>query len=378
MTRTQKGFRTWIEIDTKAIKHNYDIFRSLIGKDVKLAGVVKSNAYGHGFIDFSKELEKLNVDVIAVDSVSEALRLRKEGVKTPLVVLGYTLPEKIAEATHDDVALTISQFENLQTIENLDLTKKVKIHIKVDTGMHRQGFLDTDAPRLFETLKKLSTKIEVSGLFTHFASASDSAQVLFTEIQSKRLLLWKELFEKEGFSVLVHANATSGVLAHAQSHFDMVRVGAGLYGIWPSKELREVFNTKITLQPILTWKAVISEKKKIKKGERIGYDLTEELSRDSVIAIVPIGYWHGFGRALSGKSSVLVGGSRAKVLGRVSMDMIIIDITDIPQAEVLDEVVLIGKQGNEEVTLHEMAELSHTSAYEVATRLNPLIKKIYI
>lgn len=378
MTRTITGFRTWIEIDTKAIEHNYKTFRSLIPKHTKLAGVVKSNAYGHGFVDYSKQLEKLGVDILAVDSVSEALRLRREGLQVPIVVLGYTLPEKIREATLDNIALTISQFENLEVIKHLEVDKKIKIHIKVDTGMHRQGFLESDVPQLFKVLKELSSKIEVVGLFTHFASASDPTQILFTQVQLKKFLLWKELFEKEGFAPLVHASATSGILIDSVGHFDMVRVGAGLYGMWPSEELEKKFGAEIDLKPILTWKAVLSEKKLIQKGERIGYDLTEELIRDTIVAIIPIGYWHGFSRGLSGKGEVLIRGMRAKVLGRVSMDMIAVDVSYIPQVEVLDEVVLIGKQGEDEITLRDMARLISSSPYEIATRLNPLIKKIYL
>ncbi|MFM2358005.1 MAG: hypothetical protein RJA61_742 [Candidatus Parcubacteria bacterium] len=376
-TSRVEGVRTWIEIDTKAIRHNYDQFRSLISKETKLCGVVKSNAYGHGLVDFSRELEKLGVDMLAVDSVSEALRLRKEGIKTPLVVLGYTLPEKIKEAVQNDIAITISQFETLREIEGIDLEKKLKIHIKVDTGMHRQGFLEEDSSCFIDTLKKLSLKIDVVGLFSHFASANEPEQILFTEIQIKRLLAWKDVLNRVGFSFILHIGATSGVLGSKHAHFDMVRVGAGLYGIWPSLQVKEKAETQISLKSVLTWKAIISEIKKIPQGERVGYGLTEELVRDSIIAIIPIGYWHGFPRSLSGKGEVLVGGVRARVLGRVSMDMIVVDVTGIPKVKVLDEVVLIGKQGNEEVTPQEFALKVGSSAYEVVTRLNPLIKKIY-
>ncbi len=372
-----KGYRTWIEIDTKALKANYDQFRSIIKKETKLAAVVKSNAYGHGFIDFSKELEKLGIDVIAVDSVTEALRLRKEGIKTQIVVLGYTLPEKIGEADHDNIAITISQFETLREIKGMDFEKPLKLHIKVDTGMHRQGFLEEDTEKLIEALKKLSSKIEVSGLFTHFAAAGAPDQILFTEVQLKRFLIWKEIFIKNGFKPLVHAGATSAVIAYPESHLDMVRVGMGMYGVWPTTDLMERFSGGVTLSPVLSWKAVVSEVKHIKKGDRVGYDLTEESLRDSIIAVIPIGYWHGFARRLSGKGQVLIRGKKAKVLGRVSMDMIVVDVTDIPNVVVGDVTTLIGKDLGEEVTLESMAALLETSRYEVVTRLNPLIKKVY-
>ncbi len=378
MKRDIQGFRTWIEIDRSAVKHNYEQFRSLIPQSTKLCGVVKSNAYGHGFIDFARELEVLGVDMFAVDSVSEALRLRKEGLEKPILVLGYTLPEKIIEASQDNIALTVSQFETLEFIKNLDVQQKIKIHIKVDTGMHRQGFLEEYSDKLVVLLKEISSKVEVVGLFSHLASADDPQQILFTEIQVKRLLVWKEIFTQAGFSFMTHIGATSGVIGLPEAHFDMVRVGAGLYGVWPSEELRERFSQTIILKPVLSWKAIISEIKKVPQGDKIGYGLTEEFTRDTVVGIVPIGYWHGFDRGLSSKGNVLVNGERTKVLGRVSMDMIAIDLTGIDPVEVLNEAVLIGKSGSEEIFLQDIASLIDTSSYEVMTRLNPLIKKIYV
>src|SRR3989338_7341809 len=173
--KDRQGLRTWIEIDRKAIRHNFEVFRNLISKRTKLMAVVKSNAYGHGLIDFSKEMEKLGADFLGVDSMTGARALRREGIKLPILVLGYTMPELFKEAARDDISLAVSTFETLNAISKAGLSQPLKIHIKVDTGMHRQGFLPEDRQKVLVKLKARSSKLEVEGLFTHFASAKNPA-----------------------------------------------------------------------------------------------------------------------------------------------------------------------------------------------------------
>ena len=247
-----KGLRTWIEIDRSAIKHNYDVFRSLIPEKTKLCGVVKSNAYGHDFMQYAKELEKLGVDWIAVDSITEGVRLRKEGIVSPIFILGYTLPERIKEAVDNDISVTVSTFESLEDVSEV---KGVKVHIKLDTGMSRQGFLENDKEKLFEVLKKKD--INVEGVFTHFASAKNPTLPHSPKKQIEKFNVWKESFEKEGFDPIFHASATSGTLLFSEAHFDMVRIGIGIYGLWPSIEAKEFLDGKIELKPVLKWKTVI-------------------------------------------------------------------------------------------------------------------------
>jgi len=373
-----RGLRTWIEVDTKAVKHNYDVFRNLISKKIKLMAVVKSNAYGHSLIDFSREMEKLGADFLGVDSITEALALRKEGIALPILVLGYTLPEMIALASEADISLTVSTFESLSAIQKAHLKRPLKIHIKVDTGMHRQGFLAEDLPKILGELKVSSEKLKVGGLFTHFASAKNPAFPKDTGNQIREFSKWIETFKKAGLKPIIHASATSGAMIFPKAHFDMVRVGIGLYGLWPAKEVQAFLSDKIELKPAMAWKTIISEIKKVSKGERVGYDLTETLDRDSIVAVCPVGYWHGFRRALSSVGRVLVRGKSAKILGRVSMDMLTIDITRVLGAKVGDEITIIGKDGRETITAEDIGSLSDTSAYEIITTINPLIKKIYI
>lgn len=381
----RKGLRTWIEIDRKAIAHNFKIFRSLISKktsphhgdQVKLMAVVKSNAYGHSLHDFAKEMEALGADFFGVDSVIEALALRDIGIKIPILVLGYTLTEMLAKAVKADVAITVSTFETLEAILKLRTKRQAKIHIKVDTGMHRQGFLPQDLPKILARLVAGSTKFRVEGLFTHFAAAKRAKTRDYTLKQISSFKRWIEAFQGVGLDPICHASATAGALLYPEAHFDMVRVGIGLYGLWPDDHVRKNMSSEITLEPILSWKTIITEIKKLPRGAYVGYDMTEKLKRDSTVGICPIGYWHGLPRELSGKGFVLVKDRRAKILGRVSMDMIAIDLTDVQNPKVEDEVTLIGGNGAGLIGAEEMAEYAHTSVYEILTRLNPLMKRFY-
>lgn len=342
--------------------------------------VVKSNAYGHSLIDFSKEVSSLGADWLAVDSAIEALALRRAGVRKPILVLGYTLPEIVKEAVNNNISLTISNFDQLKEVERVKTNKPKLIHIKVDTGMSRQGFLAKDTPKILANLQLATNnrQLKIEGLFTHFAMAKNPAFPHFTKKQISDFEKWIEAFQEAGFKPIVHASATGGAILYPESHFDMVRIGIGLYGLWPSKETEEFAKDKIKLKPALSWKAIISEVKAVPAGSKIGYDCTETLDKESKIAICPIGYWHGYPRVLSSIGRVLVGGREARVLGRVSMDMIILDVTKIPNVKIEDEVVIIGKQGKKEILAENIAEVLDMSAYELITRINPLIKRFYL
>jgi alanine racemase len=424
----KRGLRTWIEIDTSALRSNILTFRKLIGQKakprtvprsgsgvgVKLMAVVKSNAYGHALWEFAAACEKLfrsrtepvegqahsassgqsmrGIDWFGVDSFIEALRLRKEGIRKPILVLGYTLPAFFPEAVKRDIGLTISTFESIKALKKLK--RQPRIHIEIDTGMHRQGFLANQVPAAIRELKKAKLFKEIEGVYTHFAAAKDRTYPFYTKEQIKKFEAAYLQFEAAGsLPFLRHASATAGAILHPEAHYDMVRIGIGLYGLWPSKEImiqhalpgEQDKQQAITLRPILSWKAIVSEIKRIPPGAHIGYDLTERVTRTTTIAIVPVGYWHGVDRGLSSIGNVLIRGKRAKILGRVSMDMIVVDVTDVDRGrgqnlrvKVGDEAVLIGKQGNEEISAYEWAEKLSTTHYEIITRINPLIRRIYL
>jgi len=380
MRENQKhNLRTWIEINQQSLKNNYNIFRRLIGPKCLLMSVVKSNAYGHSLIDFSRATESLGVDWFGVDSIVEAESLRKAGLKKPILVLGYTLENKIETAFKNNISLTIFDFSTLENLKNIKIRGyKLKIHIKIDTGMHRQGFFVSEIPSVIKILKSQPTII-LEGVYTHFSSAKNPAfpSITFNQIEQFKKAIG--LFESAGFKGFIkHAAATSGTIIFPQSHFDLVRIGIGLCGLWPSKETKEAFKREVKLEPVLSWKTILGQIKSLPKGSKVGYDLTETLNRPSRVAVLPIGYWHGFPRSLSGIGKALIKGGEVKVIGRVSMDMVSVDVTDVKNVKVGDEVTIIGKSGKLEISVDDLAYLSDTVNYEIATRLNPLIKRIVV
>jgi alanine racemase len=371
------GARTWIEIDQSKIAKNYWTMRKLLSKNTALMGVVKSNAYGHGLVSFSQELVKNGIDALAVDSITEALRLRKEGIEVPILVLGYTLPENLSLVVQNKIEITLSSFSQLEEFENTAIKSSVRVHIKIDTGMHRQGFLLDEVPRLVERLKA-RTFIKVVGVYTHFSNGKDPGDTASTHAQMKVFGQALKIFQENNFSNIIrHACASGSVLIYPEYHLDMVRVGAGFYGIWPSPKIKEEFHQKISLESVLSWKTVIGEVKKIPPNEFIGYGFLEKTLKEMTIAVMPVGYWHGFPRSLSSRASVLVNCSIVRVLGFVSMDMITIDVSN-KKISPRSVVTLIGRDGDEEVSAEDLAQIAQTTSYEILTRLNPKIERVFV
>ena len=370
-----------MEIDTAALKHNYSVFRSLISPAVRLMAVAKSNAYGHGLLEYVKIMETFGIDWFSVDSIAEALTLRTFGIIKPILVLGYTLPSRFGEAAAHNIHLTISAHENLRELLAISRNGPIpKIHLKIDTGMHRQGFMRSDIPSVLNLFKDNMPQLSASldGVYTHFAAAKNPALLEETRQQMQIYEEVLDMFQNIGLgSIIRHAAATGGTLLFPDAHYDMVRIGIGLYGLWPSPETKVAWETKITLKPSLSWKTIISEVKALPKGSRIGYDFSETLLRDSKVAVCPIGYWHGYPRALSSIGKVLVNGVISKVLGKVSMDMITIDVTDVKNSAVGDIVTLLDT-AVPEASADALEALSNTTSYEIITRLNPLMKRVYI
>ncbi|MEY4731438.1 MAG: alanine racemase [Candidatus Parcubacteria bacterium] len=374
----REGLRTWIEIHRDAVQRNIRTFRRLIGPNVKLWSVVKSNAYGHGLYAFTPLAEQAGVDGFCVDSVVEGLSLRRAGVKKPILTLGPTLPPRLIPARKSDIAVSIPTFEALHAISGVK--DPPKFHLKIDTGMHRQGFYLHDVPKVVKALTKLriSKSKQLEGVFTHFASAKDLNYPTYTDMQFAQFEKAVAMLRKAGFRRLIrHAAATGGTLIGKNYHLDAVRVGIGLYGLWPSKELEVQLGSRIRLAPALSWRTAVAEVKRLMPGDYVGYDLTERVRRPTVAAVLPIGYWHGFPRSLSSVGEVLIRGKRARVLGRVSMAMIVVDATDA-RPRVGDTAIVIGKNGRDELSAADVAARAGTIHYELVTQLNPLMERVVV
>jgi alanine racemase len=367
--------RAVIEIDTKAAKKNCNTFRKLLKPQTKLLAVIKSNAYGHDLLGWAKLMDQFGADWFGVDSALEGFSLRETGITKPILVLGYTLPANFTLAKKHNLTLTISSWENLKHLKKVPLP----YHLKIDTGMGRQGFLPSDITAVIKFILADKNLIKnCHGVYTHFADAKNPAFPKNTFNQIKEFEQVILALNQAGLQLLRHAAASAGTLLFPQAHYDMVRVGMSMYGYWPAAEVRGALEDTVTLSPTLTWKTIITEIKELPAGSKIGYDLTETLNKNSTVAICPVGYWDGYPRLLSSIGHVLVSGERCRVLGRVSMEMIVIDVSKIKTAKVGTEVVLLGKQNKAEISAEEIALLAQTSAYEIITRLNPLMKREFI
>jgi len=375
MIKKKLSFRTWVEIDVKAIEKNVETLKSLLSLEVAMMAVVKSNAYGHDMLLSTKAAIAGGANWLAVDEITEALELRKAGFKVPILVLGYTLPEYFKIASQKNISLSISSLDSLMVLSKIRLSKKLRIHLKFDTGLYRQGISETHIQQVIRIVSAKNFPAIIEGAYTHFAVMEDPMREGYSKMQAENFMAMVEKLEQRGFTPITHASASSGILFSKKFHFDMSRAGIAMYGLWPSREIK-LWAKDTQIIPALTWKTIVTEIKLVSKGARVGYDLTHELTRNSRLAIIPVGYWHGIPRAMSNRGQVLVCGKKANIVGRISMDMTIIDITDIPNVETGDQVVIIGKQGKEVISAEDVAERVVTINYEIVTRINPKIPRI--
>jgi alanine racemase len=373
---------TWIEISKSALLHNISVIKLLLGKSVKLVAVAKANAYGHGLVEIAKIIEK-NVDYIAVINLDEAKELRKANLIAPILVLGYTSEssDDILWAIQERVEIVVNSLTHAERLSKIiedspGGADDLKIHIKVDTGMGRMGILPENA---IEYIKKINEiqHLRIKGIESHFADVVDHrdfAKEQLQKFEDIKFQLFKEKIEPQ----LWHMAKTEAILDFPESHLDAVRLGIGLYGLWPDIKLIDrvhIAHPELELKPALTWKTKILQVKDYPKGEFVGYGCTYKTKRKTRIAIFPVGYYEGYDRGLSNKGEVLINGVRCPILGRICMNMSMTDVTDVPKARRDDEVVLIGKQRDEEISAEEMATWLDTINYEVVTRINPKIEK---
>lgn len=375
-----EGLKTWLEIDKKAISSNIRQLKSILSPGSRFCGVVKANAYGHGLVEVAEICTQNGVDWLAVDSIDEAIALKKVKINLAILILGYVPLARLAEAVRNNFRLTVYNTETIIALGKIK-NKKINIHIKVETGTSRQGVLEKNILKFVKLIKKYP-QIKIEGISTHFANIEDTTDHSYAMEQLTRFRRIVQKVERLGIKISIkHTACSAATILFPETHFDMVRVGISLYGMWSSKETRVSANLekrKIILKPALCWKTRIAQIKDLPAGTPVSYGLTEKLACPSKIAILPIGYWDGYDRGLSSIGNVLIRGQRAKILGRVCMNMMVVDVTNILNARVEDEVVLLGKQKKEEITAEEIAQKIGTINYEVTTRINPLIKRIIV
>ena len=368
--------RVWAEINLDNILDNLNAMRSNIPQDTKIMAVVKTDAYGHGAVEIAKVLEK--VDYIfgyAAATVDEAMELRENGIKKPILILGYTFSESYEEMILNDIRPTIFRYDMAKAFSDtaVRLNKVAPVHIKIDTGMGRIGFqVDRESVECIQKISQLPN-LTFEGIFTHF-SRSDEADKTWAREQLELFRQMIRALEDVGVTFPIHHAANSAaILEFPEADFEMVRAGITMYGLWPSEEMDHSFD----LKPALSLYSRIVHIKELPAGLPISYGGTFVTEDDLPVATIPVGYGDGYSRGLSNCGYVLIHGKKAPILGRVCMDQLMVDITSIPEAKMLDKVTLVGRDQDREITLEELGDLSGRFNYEFACDLGNRIPRIY-
>ena len=361
----------WIEVDLKALRENFNAIRRSVGPQVKIIATIKQQAYGHGLIPVARELSYLNVDCFGVGSIEEAISLRENGFKEPILTISAILPEYVEEIPRHKITPTIADlyFAKKLNAAAVKFNACVPVHVKIDTGMGRLGLYYKEAYGLIHKLKRLKA-LNVEGIYTHFPSADTDPD--FTNFQIKVFNKFISRLKKEGVVFKHHHCANSlGVAHYPHSHFNVVRPGLILYGIKPSKE------TSLRLKPVLSLKSKTIFIKKIKKGMSVSYGRTFIAAKPLNIATVSIGYADGYPWSLSNNAKTIIGDSFFNLVGRVCMDHVMVNLGNNCEIKVAEEVVLIGKKNNLKITAEEVAAWAKTIPYEIVSRLSLKIPRLY-
>lgn len=373
-------YGSWIELSREALRNNIDYLRGRVGTQTELCSVIKANAYGHGIATFLPMAESCGIRRFAVFGAEEAYKAvrARSSEETRVLIMGAIPEEALDWVLHHELSFCVYDPERLREVAEraLALGKRARIHLQIETGMHRTGIEPHQFEAVTETIQQLSHLLELEGISTHFAGAE--SVVNHTRIQKQRILFKEAVawFETElGPIPLIHAASSAALFAYPDAIWTMVRLGIAQYGYWPSPEIRMLARreqkrlSKRPLERLLTWKSRIMSVKEVAEGEFVGYGTLHLTARTERIATVPVGYSHGFGRNLSNAGYVLVRGERARVVGAVNMNMLTIDVTEIEGVRRGDEVVLIGAQGDHEISLASFGEVQNNLNYEVLARL---------
>lgn len=334
------------------------------------APVLKSNAYGHGLVQIAEILDKEKIAFLVLDSLHEAMILRNNGIKSDILIIGYTQSDNIIKSRLAKVSFTITSLEQLQELAE-KARAQIRFHLKIDTGMHRQGILLEQVDEAIKIIKA-NTLLALEGVCSHFADA-DNRDEHFSMSQVK---LWNEvvqIFQKE-FKTLkyLHITNTAGNAYNEQIYANVARLGIGLYGINTS------ISKELNLEPVLQMQSIVSSVKKIKAGEQIGYNGTYKLERDAIVATVPVGYFEGVDRRLSNCGCFKIGGIYCPIVGRVSMNITSIDVTSVPNVKLGDKVIIISDNAKDENSIENIATVTQAIPYEILIHISPGLRRIII
>lgn len=375
MQDTRNRLLTWIEVDLLALEHNLALLRALLPDRTRLLLVVKANAYGHGLGLVTRFAGRFGVDCLGVHSLHEAAGVRAAGWTGPVLIMGYVAHSRLADAMELGAGMTVFDRETVQRLARLgrSMARPAQCHLKLETGTQRHGIAPEDLPRWLERFSG-EPGLRLAGLSTHFANIEDTTDHSFAKEQLRLFNECGAMVRAAGHTdALFHTACSAAVLTLPETSLDMARVGISAYGLWPSRETlvsaKERHGERLNLKPALSWKTRIAQIKDVRAGAFVGYGCSHRTGRRTRLAVLPVGYSDGYDRGLSGLGHVLIRGRRAPVMGRVCMNLLMTDVTDIPGAKLEEEVVLIGRQGSEEIKASDLASAAQTIPYEIVSRL---------
>jgi alanine racemase len=367
-------FAAWSEIDIAALKRNVARTRKLVGEDVKILLTIKADAYGHGARHVGRAAIASGIDMLGVATLHEGIELRGAGIRVPILILSPSLVNEIDEIIEWDLTPTVSDMRFAQALafSGSRITGNVKVHVEVDTGMTRGGVNEDEAVEFVKALSGLPG-LAVEGLYTHFPSTyGEEADFTVSQIETYQRIV--DELRRAGIEIpLLHTANSAAITQCPGSYFNMVRPGGIIYGMFPRRGMNG-----LGLEPVMAFKSRVVNVKHVSKGKTVSYGRTHRLERDSRVAAVAAGYGHGLTRLLSNNGDLLVRGARAPIVGMVTMDVTLLDVTDVPGVSVGDEVVIFGRQGESEITVYEVAERCGTIAYEVTCGIGKRVPRVYI
>ncbi|MDZ7861088.1 MAG: alanine racemase [Candidatus Krumholzibacteriota bacterium] len=368
------SFPTWVEIDLDAFKWNLERIRDILPGSVNIMLVVKADAYGHGAVRISKFASGCGVNMLGVATIGEGVQLREAGIKLPILIISPILKDQIGRLIEYDLSASLSTYEFARAASKMAIStcKKCSVHIEVDTGMGRAGLSVAKVSDYVLKISKLEGLV-MDGLFTHFPAADSDVEYTRDQIN-----LFSEIVEhlksKEVTFKYIHSANSAAIINFPESHFNMVRPGLLAYGHTPSVDLRD----KIDIRPVMNFKTKLLLARKVLSGESISYGRTYITQKPTIIGTIAAGYGHGMSHRLSNKGEVLFRGRRVPIVGRVTMDMTMVDLYGFEDPRVGEEVVIFGRQGDEEITVDETAQWDGTLNYEVMCRINKRVVRVYI
>lgn len=376
MCNLEKYYRVYVTINLDAVYNNVVNLKNNLKSGTGVIAVIKTDGYGHGAIPIAYTIDEL-VSAYAVATIDEAENLRRHHITKPIYVIGYTHYSQYERAIQNDIRLTIYSYEDAERFDKCakSVGKKGRMHIKLDTGMSRIGFMDT--AENIEVIKKIAELeyVEIEGIFTHFATADETDKSKSYE-QLRRFEEYVDKLENEDIHIKVkHSSNSAAMIEMPEANMDSVRAGIAMYGLYPSAEVNK---NSVELTPALELKSHIIHLKELEQGVEISYGGTYTTHRKTLVATIPVGYGDGYRRSLSNRGYVLIRGKQAPILGRVCMDQFMVDVSDIENVQPGDEVTLIGRDGTERITAEELAQMAgETFNYEVVCDLGKRIPRVF-